>query len=299
VVTTGAQEALCLALKAVATAGGLVAVESPCHYGVLQAVYMAGLRGIEIPTRPGTGLCVDSMETAIGEAERRGDPICAIVVNPNFQNPLGFLMPDEAKARLVALAAARGIALIEDDVYGELGFSGDRPRCLRAFPGGDDVLVCSSFSKTLSPGHRVGWVLAGRRHTEIQRLKHAMSVSAPSLPQLLLSELLASGGYDQYLRRARRAYAASEAKVAEAVAACFPAEARMTHPQGGFVLWVEVPGRDSVRIFEVAAREGILVAPGLLFGANDTYRSFIRLTTSRWSSRIEAGIERLGRIVRS
>ncbi|MGV3617473.1 MAG: PLP-dependent aminotransferase family protein [Fimbriimonas sp.] len=299
VVTTGAQEALCLALRAVAPPGALVAVESPCHYGVLQAVYMAGLRGLEIATRPGTGLCVDALEASIEAAERRGDPVRAIVVNPNFQNPLGSLMPDQAKAQLVALSAERGIPLIEDDVYGELGFAGDRPRCLRAFPGGEDVIVCSSFSKTLSPGHRVGWVLTGRRHSELQRLKHAMSVSAPSLPQLLLSELLASGGYDQFLRRARRAYAASESKVAEAVAACFPSEARMTHPQGGFVLWIEVPGCDSVRVFETAVREGILVAPGLLFGANDTYRSFLRLTTSRWNPRIEAGIERLSRIVRA
>jgi DNA-binding transcriptional MocR family regulator len=299
VVTTGAQEALCLSLRAVSPPGALVAVESPCHYGVLQAVYLAGLRALEIPTRAGTGLCVDALEDAIDEAAHRGDPVRAIVVNPNFQNPLGSLMPDEAKAKLVAVAATRGIALIEDDVYGELGFAGERPRCLRAFPGGEDVIVCSSFSKTLSPGHRVGWVLTGRRHNELQRLKHAMSVAAPSLPQLLLAELLASGGYDQYLRRARRAYAASEAKVAEAVATWFPPEARMTHPQGGFVLWVEIPGRDSVRVFEIAAREGILVAPGLMFGANDTYRSFLRLTTSRWNSRIESGIEKLGRIIRS
>lgn len=298
VITTGAQEALCLSLRAVTVPGGLVAVESPCHYGVLQAIYLAGMRALEIPTRSFTGMSVEALEAAVIESERRGDPVRAIMVNPNFQNPLGSLLPDEDKARLVALAAQHNIPVIEDDVYGELGFAGERPRCLRAFPGGENVIVCSSFSKTLSPGHRVGWVLAGRRHSEIERLKHAMSVTAPSLPQLLLSELLASGGYDQYLRRARRAYAASESKVAEAVACSFPTEARMTQPQGGFVLWVEVPGRDSIRIFESASREGILVAPGLVFGASETYRSFLRLTTSRWNTGIEAGIDRLGKLIR-
>lgn len=300
VITTGAQEALCLSLKAVAEPGSLVAVESPCHYGVLQAVYMAGLRGLEVATHPDTGMSVPALEQAMDEAAERGDPIRVIVVNPNFQNPVGFLMPDDAKAALVRLAASRGVPIVEDDVYGELGFAGNRPRGLRSFArGGGQVLVCSSFSKTLSPGHRVGWVLAGSHHARIERLKHAMSVSAPSLPQLVLSELLASGGYDQYLRRARRSYAASEAKVAEAVAAHFPKSARVTHPQGGFVLWVEVPGMDCVRVFEEAAREGILVCPGLLFGAKDTYRSFIRLTTSRWNERVRDGIVSLAKIVTS
>jgi DNA-binding transcriptional MocR family regulator len=297
VITTGAQEALCLSLRAVAEPGSLVAVESPCHYGVLQAVYMAGHRGLEVATRPETGMDVDAFEAAIAEADGRGDPVRAVVVNANFQNPLGFLMPDDAKAALVRLCDRHGIAVVEDDVYGELGFGGSRPRCLRAFAGGEEALICSSFSKTLSPGHRVGWVLAGKRHSQIERLKHAMTVSAPSLPQLVLSELLASGGYDQYLRRARRAYAASEVKVAEAVAAHFPANARVTHPQGGFVLWVEVPGMDCVRVFEHAVEEGILVAPGLLFGAKDTYRSFLRLTTSRWNERVGEAIRRLGRML--
>lgn len=297
VVTNGCQEALCLALQSVGAPGGVVAVESPCHSGILQAVHHAGMRSIEISTRSREGICLEAFEEAILRGKETGDPIRACVVSPNFQNPLGFLMSDADKQRLVEIAARHEVVLIEDDVYGDLGFDTERPRVLRSFTGGEDVLLCSSFSKTLAPGYRIGWCIGGPRHSKVQRLKHALSVGAPCLPQLVIAEFLSNGGYDQYLRRARKSYSESTHRVADAVVRCFPAGTRMTQPQGSFVLWAELPaGVDSGRLYADALDNEILIAPGILFSAHDGYRSFVRLTTSQWSPKIEAAIHALGKL---
>jgi len=297
VITSGCQEALCLALQSLDARGGIVAVESPCHSGILQAIHQCGMRSLEISTRSKEGICLGALEEAIEIAKEREDPIRAAVVSPNFQNPVGFLMSDSDKQRLVNLAGKHGIALIEDDVYGDLGFEVERPRVLRSFEGGEDVMLCSSFSKTLAPGYRVGWCIGGKRHGRVQRLKHALSIGAPSLPQLVIAEFLANGGYDQYLRRARKAYAASTHRVADAIASSFPKGTRITQPQGGFVLWAEVPPTvDSGRVYADALARGILIGPGTLFSAQDQYRSFIRVTSSEWSPKVEAAIATVGKL---
>lgn len=300
VVTNGCQEALYLALRSVVEPGGIVAVESPCHSGILQAIFAAGYKSIEIATRSREGICLDSLEKAILDGAESGQQIRAAVVSPICQNPLGFMMSDRDKQRLVSLAKRYGVVLIEDDVYGDLGFEVERPRLLRSFDGGEEVMVCSSFSKTLAPGYRVGWCIAGPRLAEVQRLKHALTLGAPSLPQLVIAEFLSNGGYDQYLRRARKAYAASGVRCADAVARHFPAGTRFTHPQGSFVLWVELPsGIDAGRLYWAAAEKGILIAPGQIFSAHDGYRSHIRLSTSRWTPQVEAAIATLGRLIRA
>jgi len=298
VVTTGCQEGLCLALQASVPAGGLVAVESPCHWGILQAIDYCGLRSREISTHSLDGISIPALQAAIEEGRETGDPIHACLVCPNFQNPLGFLMTDFAKQALVDLANQEGIVLIEDDVYGDLGFEGERPRVLRSFAGADDVLLCSSFSKTLAPGYRIGWCIAKNRHGRVRRLKHALSVGAPSLPQLVIAEFLSNGGYDQFVRRARKSYAASSHAVSEAVARHFPEETRLSHPQGGFVLWAELPEKvDSAAIYSEAVAKGILVAPGKLFSAHEGYGSYLRLTTSLWTPRIERAIVAVGQML--
>lgn len=300
VVTSGCQEALCLAMQSLEAPGGVVAVESPCHSGILQSIHHSGMRSLEISTRTKEGICLDSLEAAVLNGLERGDPIRACVVSPNFQNPLGFLMSESDKRRLVALSRRYDFVLIEDDVYGDIGFEVERPSVLRALPGGEDVMMCSSFSKTLAPGYRVGWCIGGRRHGKVQRLKHALSIGAPSLPQLVIAEFLANGGYDQYLRRARKAYAESTHRMIDSVARNFPFGTRITQPQGSFVVWAALPaGVDSGRIYADALAKQILVAPGTLFSSNDTYRSFLRLTSSEWSPKVETAIGTVARLVAS
>jgi len=298
VITMGCQEAMCLALRAVCTPGGVVAVESPCHYGVLQAIQLAGLRSLEVGTRTREGICLEALEAALIDQENRGAPVQACMVSPNFQNPLGSCMSADDKRRLNAIANRHGVVLIEDDVYGDLGFEGDRPRVLRAFDGGENVVICSSFSKTIAPGYRVGWVVAGKWHSAIERLKHSFTISAPSLPQLVIAEFLTDGGYDQYLRRARKAYSANVSRMSDAIARYFPPDTRVTRPSGGYMLWVQLPDEvDSVVLYAKALAHDIFISPGVLFSAEDGYRNFIRLSAGRWSTEIEAAVAKLGRIV--
>ncbi|AIE83830.1 PLP-dependent aminotransferase family protein [Fimbriimonas ginsengisoli] len=299
VITSGCQEALSLALQSAVPRGGVVAVESPCHAGILQAIYQSGLRSLEIATSTRDGICIEALEEAALNGIAAGDPILGCVVSPNFQNPLGFLMSDADKQRLVDLSRRYGMTLIEDDIYGDLGYEVERPRVLRSFEGGEDVLLCSSFSKTLAPGYRIGWCIAGRRHADLRRLKYGLNVSAPSLPQLVIAEFLSNGGYDQYLRRARKAYAASVHRMGDAIARVFPAGTRMTQPQGSFVLWVELPsGADATRLYGEALSRGILLAPGRLFSAQDGYGSCVRLTASQWSSKVDEAVTALGKMLR-
>lgn len=294
--TIGATEGLCLALRAVASPGDVIAVESPAYFGVLQAIEGLGLRALEIPANPRTGLDIDAFASLAAT-----QPVRALVVTPTISNPTGSIMPDDERARLVRVARLADIPIIEDDVYGELVFDGSRPRPLRAFAGPSDdshVVLVSSVSKTLAPGYRVGWVAGGRWHDRIVRTKYSQTLACPTLPGMAVAEFLASGGYDRHLRRLRAALAGNIERYREAIAAEFPDGTRVAAPRGGFVLWVELPPRiDALALHEQALRRGIVVAPGPLFSARQRFGSFVRVSAGTpWSDRIASGIRTLGRL---
>ena len=200
-------------------------------------------------------------------------------------------MPDERKRELVQLLAAHDIALIEDDIYGDLTFGQRAPdsgQVLR--PRRGCVIYCSSFSKTLAPGYRVGWAIGGRFRPEMERLKMMTNLATASPTQLALAEFLATGGYDHHLRAIRRIYARNLSQMADAVARYFPEGTRMTHPGGSFMLWVEMPeGTDSVKLFHRALEQGIGITPGSIFSLSDKYRNYIRLSSSFWDEKGRAG----------
>lgn len=290
VVTTGCQEALSLALRAVTRPGDVVAVESPAFYGLLHVMESLGLEALEIPSHPREGMALD----ALGFALERW-PVKACVVVPNFSNPLGFLMPDAKKRALVNLLGQHGIPLIEDDIYGDLGFGPRRPSTCMGLAPRADILHCSSFSKSLAPGLRVGWVAAGKHRERVEYLKYVSSIASPSVPQLAVAELLESGRYDRYLREVRGRYASAVARMADAVMKYFPEGTRVAQPQGGFVLWVELPaGVDSFELARRALKAGVSVAPGPLFSASGKFRNFIRLSCARvWDDRLDQALLRL------
>lgn len=295
VVTNGCQEALVLALQATCQAGDAVAVESPAFYGHFKAIEMLGLKAIEIPTHPDTGISLDALEFAMNQ-----HPIKAVLCTPCHSNPLGSRMPEGSKIRLVEMATERDSPVIEDDVYGDLCFDHHRPHALKAFekqPG--HVLLCSSFSKTLAPGYRIGWVVTGERFRDrVELSKTFTNLASPAATQLAVAEFLANGGYDQHLRRVRRIYASQTARVADAVGRLFPAGTRCTHPTGGFVLWIEMPRHvDALEVYSKALQEGITLAPGHLFSTSPRFKHFIRLNTAYWSPRVERAIETIARIV--
>ena len=291
IVTSGCQEALTLALRALLEPGEVVAIESPSFYGLLQAIESLGLKALEIPTDPATGMSLEALELALDRW-----PVRACALTANYSNPLGGVMPDERKQALVDLLAGRGIPLIEDDVYGDLGFDGSRPRALRAFDDSDGVVYCASFSKTLSPGLRVGWVLPGRWRERIEYLKYVTNLAAPTLSQRAVADLLDHGGYDRHLRRVRGAYARQVTLVSRAVGRSFPDGTRITRPRGGFVIWVELPESvDSLALCRRALERRISIAPGPVFSAAGKYRHCIRLNCAQpWDAELERALTILG-----
>jgi DNA-binding transcriptional MocR family regulator len=296
--TIGATEGLSLALRAVANHGDVIAVESPAYFGVLQIIEGLGMRAIEIPAHPRHGLDVSAFEETI-----RSQSVRAVVCSPTLLNPLGSIMPDDEREKLVKLTARHDIPIIEDDVYGELVFDGSRPRPLRAFAGPSEdshVVLVSSVSKTLAPGYRVGWVAGGRWHDRILRLKFGASLACPTLPGMAVAEFLASGGYDRHLRRLRATLAGNTERYREAIATKFPEGTRVSSPRGGFVLWVELPqGVDALALHEQALRRRIVIAPGPLFSARQRFANFIRISAGMpWSERVEQGLDTLARLVR-
>jgi len=219
---------------------------------------------------------------------------------PNAQNPLGFTMSDENKKRLVKMLDKRGVPLIEDDVYGDLYYGDARPLPAKAFDRTGNVMLCSSFTKTVAPGFRLGWVSPGRWHAQVQMAKFINSVGSPELLQLVVADFLASGGYDRQLRHLRRVFRDQVSHISSAIAEHFPAGTRITRPAGGFILWVELPeGCDSEELFRQALRNRISLGPGTLFSATGRYRNCIRMGCAEpWSPRVQQAIVKLGNLVR-
>jgi DNA-binding transcriptional MocR family regulator len=292
--TVGATEALNLALRAVAKPGDVIAIESPAFFGILQIIESLGMRVCEIPTYPREGICLDELEERL---EPCGVKACLFTLN--FSNPLGSCMPDEKKKRLVRLLAQREIPLIEDDIYGNLTFEATRPKVAKAFDEDGWVLLCDSFTKTLSPGFRVGYVAPGRFRERVEFLKFVNTGATPSLPQMAIAEFLQTGGYDHHLRKIRRYYAGNVQRMRDTVSRYFPPGTKMTRPAGGMCLWVELPGPvDSLELFHEAMAARISIAPGPLFSAKQKFQNFIRLNCGNpWSDAIEGAIRKLGELI--
>jgi len=294
VITSGCVEAVVLSLRALCRPGDTVAIETPVYFNFLQLIEDLGLRTLEIPSSPVTGISLDALAYAL---ENHPGQVKACLVVTNFSNPFGGQMGDADKRRLVELLECHGVPLIEDDIYGDLSFSDQRPSVAKAFDRSGNVLLCSSFSKTLAPGYRVGWIAAGRFQEQIERGKMLANVATSSPPQLAIAEFLANGGYDHHLRSIRRVYAQKVAQMADAIGRCFPEGTRVTRPRGGFVLWVEMPEQcDSIRLYERAHLQGISVAPGPLFSATGKYRNCVRLNAAFYAEKLAGAVAALGRI---
>ncbi len=301
IVTNGAMEALNLCLEAVTQPGDVVVVESPTFYAALQALERLNLQALEIATHPRDGIDLAALAEALERQspnQRRNQPIKACWLMPSFQNPLGSLMPEAKKRELVALLARHRVPLIEDDVYGELHFGPQRPPPAKAFDTGGLVMHCSSFSKSLAPGYRVGWVAAGRQATAVQRLKLMTTLSAATPSQQALSEYLAQGGYDRHLRQLRRSLAEQQAIALAAVAAHFPPGTRVSRPEGGYFLWVELPAQvNALELHRLALKKGISLAPGQIFSADQRFAHCVRINYGHPAEkRLSAALQAVGQL---
>jgi DNA-binding transcriptional MocR family regulator len=190
------------------------------------------------------------------------------------------------------------VPLIEDDIYGDLFFGDVRPRTVKAFDRSGLVMLCSSFSKTIAPGYRVGFVAPGRYRDRVEQLKFGHTIATATLPQLAIADLLDNGGYDRHLRRLRRALAGQVARVSEAIADHFPPGTRISRPQGGFFLWLELPpGKSALELHARALERGISIAPGPIFSAKPRFSNCLRISCGfPWTETIDRSIRTLGRI---
>jgi DNA-binding transcriptional MocR family regulator len=297
-ITCGCTEALSLALRAVTKPGDTVAIESPTYFGLLQVLQSLGLKALELPTDARQGIAIDALRAAC-----ESHSMAACVLASSFSNPLGCTLAEARKLEVLALLARHRVPLIEDDIYGDMGFGAtERPTPFMALDRHGITLHCSSFSKTLAPGYRVGWLAAGERFMpRVIEAKMASTLCSPVLPQLALADFLSSGGYDHHLRRIRRVFQDTLHRMVRAIDESFPAGTRVTQPEGGFVLWVELPRpADTRQLFAQALERGICFAPGVVFSASGRYANCLRLSGGYgWSPRLDRGLRSLGALARA
>jgi len=296
IVTSGALEALNLSLSAVTRPGDIVVVESPTFYAALQALERLSLKVVEVATSPRHGI---DLEALAGVLQRHEVKACWLM--PNFQNPLGSRMPDERKRALVAMLAAHRVPLVEDDVYAELYFGAQAPLPAKAYDRDGMVMHCSSFSKCLAPGYRVGWVAAGRHARTVERLKLMTTLSAAIPSQEALASYLEHGGYDRHLRKLRLALARQQQVALDTIAQHFPAGTRVTRPDGGYFLWLELPqALDALELHRLALLRKISIAPGLLFSADRRFTNCVRINYGYPDDRkIVAALKTVGQLAAS
>ncbi|WP_136679941.1 PLP-dependent aminotransferase family protein [Neptunomonas sp. XY-337] len=293
VTTTGCQEAISTSLRAVTEPGDIVAVDSPSFYGSMQAVKAQGLKALEIPTHPETGISLEALELALEQW-----PIKAIQITPTCNNPLGYTMPEANKKRLLAMTKRYDLPIIEDDIYGDLAYQAPRPPALKSFDTEGRVLYCSSFSKTLAPGLRVGWCAPGRYLNQVIHMKYVVTASTATLPQMAIAEFIAQGGYERHVRKMRAQYQQSRDVMIGWIEKYFPAGTKISYPHGGFLLWVELPSElDTSELNEYLIPENICIAPGVLFSASGKYQNCMRLNfTDPPNAKNEAAVKRVGEL---
>ena len=293
-ITNGGQEALLLALKSVASSGDVIAVETPTYHGLLELIDGLGMLAVEVDTCPEDGVTLSALARTLAE-----HPVKACVFATTLGNPLGVTMSDADRRELLTLLEERDIPLIEDDVYGDLRFDGQRPQPAQFVGSKARVLTCGSFSKTVAPGYRIGWVVAGNKIDTIAHLKRAFSCSSGLLQQMTLAEFLAGGDYHRHLKALRPELKRNAERMGALVAEHFPAETRTSKPEGGSVLWLELPRKvDAERLFDEAIDAGISIAPGHIFSPCGCYGNYIRLSFGHpWCEATENAMRWLGATV--
>jgi DNA-binding transcriptional MocR family regulator len=294
VTTAGCLNAMGLCLQVLTQPGDVVAVESPCYYGILQLIEAYGLKAVEIPAHHETGLSLEALKLAMEQW-----PLKAVLSVSSHSNPLGCSIPDERKKELISLLEQYQVPLIEDDIYGDLYFGERRTCAIKSFDTQGLVLLCSSLSKTIDPELRVGWILAGRYYEEILHRKFLSMLSTPLLPQLVSAEILGQGIYERHLRHARESYQHRYLRLVDLVSEHFPAVTKISRPQGGIVAWIELPrGFDATELYHYSREHNVLIAPGEMFSLNRQFQHCFRLNfANKWTAERENAIQKLGQWV--
>ncbi|HNR17349.1 MAG TPA: PLP-dependent aminotransferase family protein [Chitinophagaceae bacterium] len=295
VITGGCLEAITLCIKAITQPGDTVAVESPNYFGIFQALENLGLKVVEISSSPVTGLDLEGLQQAIKKY-----PVKACIVIPNFNNPLGGCMPDENKKKLVEMISQKNIPLIEDDIYGELYFGKTRPRTCKYYDTKGLVMYCSSLSKSLSPGYRIGWTIPGKFLEQVKQIKRINNISSPTLTQAAMAHYLQHGRYEYHLKTIRKALHTQSLRYMQAIIDHFPEDTKVSRPHGGFILWVQLNKKvNTFKLRVEAMKHHISIVPGKIFSASSNYNNCIRISFGKpWDDEADYGLMILGKLIK-
>ncbi len=294
VITNGAQEALSIALQCVAQRGDVIAIESPCFFGIIELIETLGMKALEVYTCTEDGVCLDGLTEALQQ-----HPVKACLFSTAINNPLGSMKTDAQRQAMVSLLEQHNIPLIEDDVYSELYFSEQKPKPAQLYSEKGLVMTCSSFSKTAAPGYRIGWLLPGKYEEQAKRIKRAQSCSTPMLQQWTLNEYVQSGDYDRHLCVLRKKLIYNCERMRALIAEHFPSEVCISKPQGGSVLWVRCQSHvNTSEFFQQALKQGVSFAPGIIFSPSGKYANFMRISYGvQWNEQVENAVKTLGELV--
>lgn len=293
-VTAGCLEAITICLKAVTKPGDTVAVESPNYFGIFQAIENMGLKVVEVSSCFISGLDLDCLQQVIKKF-----PIRACVVIPNFNNPLGGCMPDENKKKLVEMITKHNIPLIEDDIYGELYFGKNRPRTCKYYDTRGMVMHCSSLTKSLAPGYRIGWIIPGKFLEQVKQIKRIQNISSPTLTQAAMAHFLQIGRYEYHLKGLRKALHTQCLRYIQGIVDYFPEDTKVSRPHGGFVLWVQLNKKvNAFKLRSEAMKHHISIMPGKIFSASCNYSNCIRISFGKpWDDDVDYGLMMLGKLI--
>jgi DNA-binding transcriptional MocR family regulator len=295
VTTQGCMEALVFCLRAVTKPGDTVAIESPTYFGIFNVMLSLDLKVLEIPVDPNNGLDIEYLEQAMHNVEIKA---CLFVTN--FSNPVGSCMPDKRKQQLVALLTKKQIPLIEDDIYGEIYFGKSRPRTCKSYDTEGWVILCSSVSKSIAPGYRVGWCIPGRFKEQVINIKMMHTISSATPTQAAIAHFFETGRYDLHMRNLRKALYTQYCRYKQAVAKYFPEDTKISSPQGGYALWIELDKSiNAFELYKVAMEHNISIAPGQIFSTDARFTNFIRISFGiAYDDSIEQSFKILGGIVK-
>jgi DNA-binding transcriptional MocR family regulator len=295
ITTAGCLNAISCCLLSLAKRGDAIAMESPVSFGMLQVARSLGLEVVELPTHPETGIEVDALKNAIVKKRVK---LCLLI--SNFSNPLGSCMPDDHKQAVVRLLEKYRVPLIENDLNGDIYFGSQRPHSCKTYDREGWVLWCGSVSKSLAPGYRVGWVDAGQFRERLLQTKQYHSISSTSITQEVIANVLETGRYEKHLRKLRHQLHGNYLRYIRAINEYFPAGTRVSRPQGGFVLWVELNKKiDTISLYEQAIRQRISIAPGRMFTLTRQFGNCMRLNFGlNWAPETERALKTLGKLAR-
>jgi len=271
-VTTGSQQALDLLGKTLIDAGSKVLVETPTYLGALQAFSLFEPTYVSV-TSDEDGLVPSALTAKVTDGAR------FLYVLPNFQNPTGRRMPLARRQELAKIAKQSGLLLLEDDPYGALSYSGDAlPTLLSMLP--DQVVHMGSFSKVLTPGLRVGYLIAPQAiHRKLVQAKQAADLHTPSFTQRIVYETVKDGFLDTHIPTIRSLYAERCKVMLDALKEHFPSSVTWNAPQGGMFIWVQLPsGVDSFKLLDQAIAQNVAFVPGGPFFANEPQLNTLRLS---------------------